>query len=201
MRRAHEFSSGAGLLIDMRKGEPTTSLGLANKAFKGRTPEARSCHTLLVCQSAHCRMATRFHIFPGVTRGHPFRQSIQGGRDARTVAADHLHSPLQTPRVGDLWVCAVGAWGNLCQANLPYEGQTAAHGQITERKSSVARFRFSLVCGRATYEQSVLNSTPSKTLTPPVPAAAANPPATALWSQDRQTAPPGTAPRSSPRKT
>jgi len=40
--------------------------------------------------------------------------------------------------------CAVGAWGNLCQANLPYEGQTAAHGQITERNYSVAQIRFFL---------------------------------------------------------
>ena len=34
-----------------------------------------------------------------------------------------------------------GLGETLCQANLPLEGQTAAHGQITERKHSVARIQ------------------------------------------------------------
>jgi hypothetical protein len=37
---------------------------------------------------------------------------------------------------------AVGAWGNLCKAGLPSARQNAAHDQITERKPSVASFRF-----------------------------------------------------------
>lgn len=43
---------------------------------------------------------------------------------------------------------AVGAWGNLCKANLPLEGQTAAHDQITERMFSVAQLRILLVAIR-----------------------------------------------------
>lgn len=37
----------------------------------------------------------------------------------------------------------VGAWGKNCaRQTCRYEGQSAAHGQITERKPSVPRFRF-----------------------------------------------------------
>ena len=38
---------------------------------------------------------------------------------------------------------AVGAWGNLCKAELPSKGENAAHDQITERKASIACFRIS----------------------------------------------------------
>src|SRR5271157_59807 len=55
------------------------------------------------------------------------------------------HPRKQRPYLGNPGLEGLG--GNLCPANLPSEGQTAAHGQITERKYSIARFRFSLARG------------------------------------------------------
>ena len=144
MRRAHESSSGAGLLIYMRKGEPTTSLGLAKKAFKGRTPEARSCHTLLVCQTAHCRPATRScaidlrsHspvLFARIQLANPFKEArtleslpwtvftVQCKLPGIGRILGHALSPQETKTVS--WGPPfVGALGNLCQANLPSEGK------------------------------------------------------------------------------
>ncbi len=45
-----------------------------------------------------------------------------------------------TRRRNAAWeICALGLGGNPCQAELPWLGLAAAHGQITERNYSVAR--------------------------------------------------------------
>jgi hypothetical protein len=120
----------------MRKGEPTTSLGLAIEHSRGNARGPELPHATCLPGGS---LPTGYPLpfFPGFIRAKPARQSIQGGRDARTLAADHLYGPLQTPRAGDSWVYAlspqktktvsrgpryVGAWGNLCQARLPSEG-------------------------------------------------------------------------------
>jgi hypothetical protein len=41
--------------------------------------------------------------------------------------------------MGDHVDYAKVAWGKLCQAELPWKGLAAAHGQITERKYSIAQ--------------------------------------------------------------
>ena len=95
--------------------------------------EARSCHTLLVRQAARCRLAPRSRFHPRLSCVILFKGCC--------AALDQ--SKVQCGVTGWETQCgyAVGAWGNLCQANLPCRGQTAAHGQITERKYSVAQSR------------------------------------------------------------
>ena len=149
-------TSGAGLHSkSMRRGEPKTSLGLAANAFE--MLEARSCHTLLVRHPAHCRRA---HPAPGaiVTRLHSpvasiqGAQTIQGGQQQSNLSRRQILSFAATSPGGRLMGLRstvqnlgrhVGAWGKICaRQTCRCEGQTAAHGQITERKPSVAQFRF-----------------------------------------------------------
>jgi hypothetical protein len=119
----------------------------------------RSCHTLPVRQAAHRRPGypARFHspdLLEPVRPDHSRRAAIL---EPSLQAASC--SQKRNLRVGDSWVYAlpsqetktiswepwfVGAWGKICaRQTCRYEGQTAAHGQITERKHSVTHFRFS----------------------------------------------------------
>jgi hypothetical protein len=79
MRRAHEYYSSTNLLLNLRKGEPKVELKtrLANRHSK--MPTARSCHTLLVRQTAHCHPAPCSHIFPvfitPIQFANPFKEA------------------------------------------------------------------------------------------------------------------------------
>src|ERR1035437_7761312 len=136
VRRAHKCSSGAGLLIDMRKGEPKVVLDWpANiQGENARGPEL---------PHATCTPSCTLPAGSTLPRTPDSCAPIQF-KDAEASGAGPNHGPAQSHRVGDSSGYAVGAWGNLCKAELPSEGQTAAHGQITERKPSVSRFRFFL---------------------------------------------------------
>ena len=87
-------------------------------ACKGRTLEARVCHTLPVRQSAHCLLAIQLQPLPVVfdsrRPGHsrrvtPFEPSLQ------TESTVHANSP--GGRLTDIRCRGLGK--NLCQANLP----------------------------------------------------------------------------------
>jgi hypothetical protein len=123
--------SGAGLSIDLRKGEPKVVLEDWPPAFKrGECPGPELPHAT----GTPARLiAGRLHV-PGSAR-----HSIQGGRSL-SVSPTRLQSRAKSPHRRPRGY-AVGAWGNLCKAEMPSKGQTAAHGQITERNYSVPRMR------------------------------------------------------------
>jgi hypothetical protein len=67
----------------------------------------------------------------------------------------------KVPRVGDSWVYAVGAWGNLCQANLPSDGKPPLTAKSLSANSVYHAFAYSLArglfhrdtgCGAAPYK-------------------------------------------------
>ena len=114
---------------NMRKGEPKSSLGLESWHSKEMPAHPELTHA--TCYASCGTLPVRLHapVLPGL------RRSIQKGCNC---LRGPIHGP-QTQSPGRRLVYAVGAWGNLCKAEMPVEGQTAAHGQITERKVSVAR--------------------------------------------------------------
>jgi len=79
-------------------------------------------------------------------------QTIQGGQQQSNLSRRQILSFAATSPGGRLMGLRstvqnlgrhVGAWGKICaRQTCRCEGQTAAHGQITERKPSVAQFRF-----------------------------------------------------------
>ena len=149
VRRAHKCDSGAGLLIKMREGEPKTSLGLAAGIYWEKMHTARSCQTLLVRQAAHCRPAP---LSRALGRCWPMRSRfiradpIQGCRTLKRSPNPFFVENLDpglSRRVGNSSGYAVGAWV-ICARRRCLRRQLAAHGQITERKFIVARFRSSL---------------------------------------------------------
>jgi len=93
------------------------------RTFKGRTFEARSCHTLRHRHSAHRRLTPLSRLLPGLER-HQKTRVAQDGSDQHTVQT-------QCYRVGNSSGHAVGAWGNLCKAGCLVYRQITAHGQIT----------------------------------------------------------------------
>jgi hypothetical protein len=118
----------------MRKGEPKVVPKTDQLAFKrGECPGPELPHATctparliagLAPPSRHSRLQ----------RAIPFKEA-EGLPDR--PEGPRAKSPHRRPRG-----YAVGAWGNLCKAELPlYKGQTAAHGQITERNYSVPRMR------------------------------------------------------------
>jgi hypothetical protein len=92
------------------------------RTFKGRTPEARSCHTLRHRQPAHRRLTPLSHCFPAVER---FKNPL------RSNGLEQHKVQTQSRRVGNSSGHAVGAWGNLCKAGCLVYRQNTAHGQIT----------------------------------------------------------------------
>jgi hypothetical protein len=69
-------------------------------------------------------------------------RAIQGGQHGSNRRTGCVAGPRRNLRVGDLRTYAVGAWGKICaRQTCRYEGQNAAHGQITERNTSVAQAR------------------------------------------------------------
>src|ERR1700691_4224697 len=101
-------------------------------------PKVRSCHTLLVCQAAQCRPATRSYSIPGNIRTNapnPFK----AGCDARTLTLDQDDkSNAKSPGGRLMGIRSRGLGEKICaRQTCRYEGQTAAHFQITERNTSL----------------------------------------------------------------
>jgi hypothetical protein len=139
-RRAHEDCSARTCLLDWRKGEPKVK-SKTGPAFKGRTPKARSCRTLLHRQTAQRRpaphsLALKIECVPRLMRVCSRLGML------RRLALDQLMVFRLSYRVGDSSGYAVGAWGKSVPGKVAFMGQSAAHGQITERKYSVARLGF-----------------------------------------------------------
>jgi hypothetical protein len=79
---------------------------------------------------------------PGCIRIRALRP-IKAGCDARTLASDVLTVQGEISGWETDGYTLEGVRGKICaRQTCRYEGQTAAHGQITERKPSVARMRF-----------------------------------------------------------
>ena len=132
-RRAHESCSRALPAIqNMRKGEPKI-LRTDWPAFN--TPAARSCHTLLACQAAHCRPAPPLPHFPGLPAPNLLGAKFNAGTFVRSKA--------ESPGRRLKWIRCRGL-GKSVPGKLGLESQSAAHGQITERKPSVPHLRLSL---------------------------------------------------------
>jgi hypothetical protein len=99
MRRAHEYASGANLLIDMRKGEPTTSLGLATKHSRGECPRPGaatrylSARRLIAGQLLAPKQSTVDCIPWFFIRANP----TQGYSGARTIAGPYCGSKAESP--------------------------------------------------------------------------------------------------------
>jgi hypothetical protein len=145
MRRAHIHFKRGPAFLSMRKGEPKTSLGLTSSAFQRNAEGPELPH------------ATRM---PGDTmpagypllfnpRFHPNQcaQSIQGGLRCSNPRF-RLSSQSNTKPPGGrlMGIRSRGLGEKICaRQTCPYEGQTAAHFQITERKPSVAHLRFSFI--------------------------------------------------------
>jgi hypothetical protein len=60
-------------------------------------------------------------------------------KDTKAAVAELKASPKQSHRVGDSWVRAVWDREESVLGRVALEGKSAAHGQITERKYSVAQ--------------------------------------------------------------
>lgn len=126
----------------MRKGEPKTSLGPANRHS---TRERMLAHpelthatiTPIGTPPVSYPLPCNQHLiaFPVSFASIQLANPIQGGWDARTLASDRLHNPMQRLRVGDSWVCAlslqeiktvsrgprfVGAWGKSVPGKLAF---------------------------------------------------------------------------------
>src|ERR1700679_3561848 len=82
---------------------------------------------------------------PGCIRIRALRP-IKAGCDARTLASDVLTVQGEISGGEPDGYTLEGVRGKICaRQTCRYEGQTAAHGQITERKPSVAQMRFSFI--------------------------------------------------------
>jgi hypothetical protein len=98
LRQAHESSSRANLLLNMRRGEPKVGLKTGNRHSIRRHPEL-----------PHATSA------PGGTL--PAGLPAPAFPRSNALCSNHEQSNAKSPG-GRLWAYAVGAWGNLCQANL-----------------------------------------------------------------------------------
>jgi len=159
----------------MRKGEPESSTGLATRHSKGERQRPGAATRCL--QPAHCRPTTRSHF----SRFHLRRSGtpVQSRRQD-TECRTHSRSIAEAP---GRRLMGTRLWGleKICARQARLQRQTAAHGQITERKLSVS--------------QSSLFPRLALPI-PPAPASAAEPQASVPWFQDRQTARPRIAPPS-----
>src|ERR1017187_4531352 len=93
----------------MRKGEPKI-LRTDWPAFK--TPAARSCHTLLACQAAHCRPAPPLPHFPGLLAPNLLGAKFNAG----TIVLSKAESPGRRLK----WIRCRGLGKSVCQANLAW---------------------------------------------------------------------------------
>ena len=127
-REARASYSGAHLLIDMRKGEPKTSLGLAAGHSRGEHPQPGAATRYL---SASRLIAGRLpapaqSIFDRTPRFHS-RESNSPIHSRRPGCSNPCRGPSSQSNAnsqgGRILGHAVGAWGNLCKANLPSEGK------------------------------------------------------------------------------
>jgi hypothetical protein len=115
------------------------------RTFKGRTPEARSCHTLRHRQPAHRRLTPLSHCFPAVER---FKNPL------RSNGLEQHKVQTQSRRVENSSGHAVGAWGNLCKAGCLVYRQNTAHGQITGAQYHCSMGQF---CHLGTWNQRLLS--------------------------------------------
>ena len=73
-----------------------------------------------------------------------FAAPVHPRRVVRLIPAGPEHSPRQSSGWESNWVSRCRGLGEICaRQTCRRKGQTAAHGQITERRYSVPRFRFS----------------------------------------------------------
>ena len=145
----------------MRKGEPKTSLGLAANAFlKCLRPGAATRYWYATRHTAEGlprskrnRHSIAFPRFASIQGARPFKAGCNNRICTQTSISVRCDvsgwetdgSTLYRPKK---WNRCVGAWGKICaRQTCRCEGQTAAHGQITERKPSVAQFRFLFLHG------------------------------------------------------
>src|ERR1035437_3426396 len=115
VRRAHKCSSGAGLLIDMRKGEPKVVLDWPAN-IQGENARGLELPHATCTPSGTLPAGSTLPRTPGSCAPIQFK-------DAEASGAGPNHDPAQSHRVGDSSGYAVGAWGNLCKAELPSEGK------------------------------------------------------------------------------
>ena len=117
--------------------------------------EARSCHTLLHCPggtlptgSTLPMQSTHSIVLPGCRS--PIQFPIQF-EDAKGLGAGPFFggSKAESPGGRLKWYRSMG-FGTSVPGEDALLGQIAAHGQITERKPSVPRFRFSLARSQPT---------------------------------------------------
>src|ERR1700691_3415241 len=96
----------------MRKGEPKTSLGLTSNGIprNARGPElphasSTPIGTLPKGYPAPIHSPVAFEPFSGPVQ---IPKTNGGGRNARTLATDHVYSPMRNLRVGDQ--CEISGW-------------------------------------------------------------------------------------------
>ena len=144
MRRAHVHFRREPAFKKICVGENRNVPGLTCTHSKGML-EARSCHTLLstpvgtLPKGNPAPLISRFIRAP-VAPVHSRRLQSSNPR-GRPSSQSNAKSP-----GGRLMGIRCRGLGEFCaRQTCRYEGQTAAHGQITERKPSVAHLRFSFL--------------------------------------------------------
>ena len=129
MRRAQESCSGAGLLLNMRKGEPKVVQKTGRRHSRGECKRPGAATRCFIARAAHCRRAPRSpcnrHIrlcFPVVVRRSNSRSN---SRMQRGLALDRfLGGPRQSHRVGDSSGTARWASEHPCQAKMRCWGKS-----------------------------------------------------------------------------